>query len=111
FDVRPGDRFFYYCTTNWVVWNVLFMGLAAEASLMLYDGSPFALGGKILFDYAAKERCTHFGTSAKFIDACAKRDLRPIETHDHLRALGCDAQSGRRTHRYGGDLSRGRAHP
>src|SRR3954464_2606887 len=82
FDVRPGDRFFYYCTTNWVVWNVLFMGLAAEASLMLYDGSPFALGSKILFDYAEKERCTHFGTSAKFIDACAKRDLRPIETHD-----------------------------
>ena len=42
FDVRPGDRYFYYCTTNWVVWNVLFTGLAAEASLMLYDGSPFS---------------------------------------------------------------------
>src|SRR5207302_9826531 len=82
FDVRPGDRFFDSCTSKWVVWNVLFMGLAAEASLMLYDGSPFARGGKILFDYAEKERCTHFGTSAKFIDACAKRDLRPLETHD-----------------------------
>ncbi|HET7672662.1 MAG TPA: acetoacetate--CoA ligase [Burkholderiales bacterium] len=86
FDVRPGDRFFYYCTTNWVVWNILFLGLAAEASVMLYDGSPFARGGKILFDYAEKERFTHFGTSAKFIDACAKRDLRPAETHD-LAAL------------------------
>src|SRR5205085_4008101 len=82
FDVRPGDRFFYYCTTNWVVWNMLFLGLGAEATVMLYDGSPFALGGKILFDYAEKERCTHFGTSAKFIDACAKPDLRPIDTHD-----------------------------
>ena len=82
FDVRPGDRFFYYCTTNWVVWNILFLGLAAEASVMLYDGSPFARGGKILFDYAEKERFTHFGTSAKFIDACAKRDLRPRDTHD-----------------------------
>ena len=40
-DVRPGDRYFYYCTTNWVVWNILFCGLAAEASVMLYDGSPF----------------------------------------------------------------------
>jgi acetoacetyl-CoA synthetase len=69
-----------------VVWNVLFMGLAAEASLMLYDGSPFAKGGRILFDYAEKERFTHFGTSAKFIDACAKRDLRPQDTHD-LAAL------------------------
>ena len=82
FDVRPGDRFFYYCTTNWVVWNLLFAGLCTEASVMLYDGSPFAKNGRILFDYAEKERITHFGTSAKFIDAMAKRGLRPRDTHD-----------------------------
>jgi acetoacetyl-CoA synthetase len=82
FDVRPGDRFFYYTTCNWVMWNLLFAGLSAEASLMLYDGSPFARGARILFDYAAEERCTHFGTSAKFVDAIAKRGLRPRETHD-----------------------------
>src|SRR2546428_9300016 len=93
FDARPGDRFFYYCTTNWVVWNVLFMALGAEASLMLYDGSPFAKGGRILFDYAEKERFTHFGTSAKFIDACAKRDLRPVDTHD-LAALRMGISTG-----------------
>jgi len=81
-DLRPGDRYFYYCTTNWVVWNILFCALAAEASVMLYDGSPFAKNGKILFDYAEKERFTHFGTSAKFIDAIAKRGLRPRDTHD-----------------------------
>jgi acetoacetyl-CoA synthetase len=51
FDLRPGERYFYYCTTNWVVWNLLFMALAAEASVMLYDGSPFARNGRILFDY------------------------------------------------------------
>jgi len=93
FDVRPGDRFFYYCTTNWVVWNVLFMGLAAEASVMLYDGSPFAKAANILFDYAEKERITHFGTSAKFIDAAAKRDLRPKDTHD-LAALRMVVSTG-----------------
>ena len=93
FDVKPGERYFYYCTTNWVVWNVLFMGLGAEATVMLYDGSPFARGGKILFDYAEKERFTHFGTSAKFIDGCAKRDLRPIETHD-LAALRMVVSTG-----------------
>ena len=82
FDARPGDRFFYFCTTNWVVWNLLFAALAAEASIMLYDGSPFARNGKILFDYAEKERFTHFGTSAKFIDACSKRSLRPRDTHE-----------------------------
>ena len=86
FDVRPGERFFYYCTTNWVVWNLLFTALCAEASVMLYDGSPFARNGRILFDYAEKERITHFGTSAKFIDAAAKRALRPRDTHD-LAAL------------------------
>jgi acetoacetyl-CoA synthetase len=85
-DLRAGDRFFYFCTTNWVVWNLLFAGLAAEASVMLYDGSPFAKNGRILFDYAEKERITHFGTSAKFIDAIAKRGLRPRDTHD-LSAL------------------------
>jgi acetoacetyl-CoA synthetase len=82
FDVRPGDRFFYYTTCNWVMWNLLFAGLSAEASLMLYDGSPFARGAGILFDFAAEERFTQFGTSAKFIDAIAKRGLRPRETHD-----------------------------
>ncbi|HEV3007611.1 MAG TPA: acetoacetate--CoA ligase [Burkholderiales bacterium] len=82
FDVRAGDRFFYFCTTNWVVWNVLFSGLCSEASLMLYDGSPFARNAKILFDFAEKERFTHFGTSAKFLDALAKRGLRPRDTHE-----------------------------
>jgi acetoacetyl-CoA synthetase len=82
FDVRPGDRFFYFCTTNWVVWNLLFASLATEAAVMLYDGSPFARDGRILFDYAQKERITHFGTSAKFIDAIAKRGLRPRDHTD-----------------------------
>ena len=85
-DLRPGERYFYFCTLNWVVWNLLFAALAAEASVMLYDGSPFARNGRILFDYAEKERITHFGTSAKFIDAIAKRGLRPRDTHD-LAAL------------------------
>jgi acetoacetyl-CoA synthetase len=79
FDVRPGDRLFYFCTTNWVVWNMLFHGLAAEAAVMLYDGSPFERGGNILFDYAEEERFTQFGTSAKFIDSLEKRGLAPIE--------------------------------
>jgi acetoacetyl-CoA synthetase len=81
FDVRPGDRMFYYCTTNWVMWNLLFHGLCAEATVMLYDGSPFERGGNILFDYADEERFSHFGTSAKFIDSLEKRGLAPIETH------------------------------
>ncbi len=81
FDVRPADHFFYYTTCNWVMWNLLFHGLAAEATVMLYDGSPFARDARILFDYAQRERFSHFGTSAKFIDAIAKRGLKPRESH------------------------------
>src|SRR5581483_8428233 len=51
------------------------------ATLVLYDGSPFVNGGRILFDLADAERVTHFGTSAKFIDACAKAGLEPAKTH------------------------------
>src|SRR5678815_5412981 len=82
FDVRPGDRYFYYCTTNWVVWNVMFMALAAEATVMLYDGSPFARDAMVLFDYAQKERITHFGTSAKFIDALATVSYTHLRAHE-----------------------------
>ena len=88
-DVRPGDRLFYFTTCGWMMWNWLVSGLAAGASLLLYDGSPFAAKGKVLFDYAEAERMTHFGTSAKFIDAAAKLGLTPGKTHDlsALRAM------------------------
>ncbi|MGZ8264270.1 MAG: acetoacetate--CoA ligase [Burkholderiales bacterium] len=85
-DVKPGDRLFYFTTCGWMMWNWLVSGLASEATLLLYDGSPFAAGGRILFDYAADEGMTIFGTSAKYIDAAAKAGLEPARTHD-LAAL------------------------
>jgi acetoacetyl-CoA synthetase len=80
-DVKPGDRVFYFTTCGWMMWNWLVSGLAARATLLLYDGSPFMGRGNILFDYAAQEGMTHFGTSAKFIDAAAKVGVDPISTH------------------------------
>jgi acetoacetyl-CoA synthetase len=85
-DVKPGDRLFYFTTCGWMMWNWLATGLASGATLLLYDGSPFLGRGGILFDYADAEGMTHFGTSAKFIDAIAKIDLQPRRTHD-LSAL------------------------
>ncbi|MEW5781561.1 MAG: acetoacetate--CoA ligase [Pseudomonadota bacterium] len=85
-DIRPGDRLFYFTTCGWMMWNWLASALASEATLLLYDGSPFVGRGRVLFDYAQAEGMTHFGTSAKFIDACAKIDLKPRQTHD-LSAL------------------------
>ena len=81
-DIKPGDRVFWFTTCGWMMWNWLVSGLAAQATLLLYDGSPFAAKGNILFDYAQAERMTHFGTSAKFIDAAAKFALDPMKTHD-----------------------------
>ncbi|WP_260294861.1 acetoacetate--CoA ligase [Sedimenticola hydrogenitrophicus] len=81
-DVRPGDRTFFFTTCGWMMWNWLVSGLAAEATLLLYDGSPFYPNGNVLFDYADAERMTQFGTSAKFIDAINKAGLKPRETHD-----------------------------
>lgn len=81
-DVVPSDRVFYFTTCGWMMWNWLMGGLAAGATLLLYDGSPFYPSGNILFDYADTEGMTLFGTSAKYIDALAKAELKPRETHD-----------------------------
>ncbi|MCX7149725.1 MAG: acetoacetate--CoA ligase [Rhodocyclales bacterium] len=88
-DVQVDDRLFYFTTCGWMMWNWLVTGLASGATLMLYDGSPFVGRGSILFDYADAERMTHFGTSAKFIDAIAKIALKPRRTHklEQLRAM------------------------
>jgi acetoacetyl-CoA synthetase len=85
-DVRAGDRLFYFTTCGWMMWNWLVSGLAAGATVLLYDGSPFVGKGTILFDYAEAERMTHFGTSAKFLDAIAKIELKPRERY-RLEAL------------------------
>jgi acetoacetyl-CoA synthetase len=80
--IVEGDRFFYFTTCGWMMWNWLVSGLACGATLLLYDGSPFHPGGNVLFDYAQAEKMTYFGTSAKFIDAVHKSGLRPVDTHD-----------------------------
>lgn len=81
-DIKPGDRLFYFTTLGWMMWNWLVSGLASGATLLLYDGSPFHPSGAILWDYAQAEGCTHFGTSAKYIDALKKALLAPGRTHD-----------------------------
>ncbi len=85
-DVRPGERFFYFTTCGWMMWNWLASGLAAEATLLLYDGSPFHPGPERLFALAQAEGMNIFGTSAKYIDAVKKSGLRPRD-HFDLGAL------------------------
>ena len=80
--IKPGDRFFYFTTCGWMMWNWLVTGLATGATLLLYDGSPFYPDGNAMFDYADAEKMTYFGTSAKFIDSVRKSGLEPKKTHD-----------------------------
>lgn len=80
--IGDGDRFFYFTTCGWMMWNWLVSGLASGATLLLYDGSPFHPDGNAIFDFAQAERMSYFGTSAKFIDSVRKAELRPIDTHD-----------------------------
>jgi len=80
--VVPGEKVFYFTTCGWMMWNWLVTGLAAGATLCLYDGSPFEPDGNILFDYAQEEKFALFGTSAKYIDAVRKSGLTPRTSHD-----------------------------
>lgn len=71
-DLKPGDRFFYFTTCGWMMWNWLVSGLASRATLILFDGNPFHPRPNVLFELAEKMKITHFGTSAKYIDSLAK---------------------------------------
>ena len=88
-DIRPGDRVFYFTTCGWMMWNWLVTALASEATLLLYDGSPFHPNGNVLFDFADATGMTLFGTSAKYIDAVHKAGLSPLATHrlDTVRTM------------------------
>ena len=88
-DTKAHDRLFYFSTCGWMMWNWLVSGLAAGATLLLYDGSPFFPNERALFDFAQDEEMTIFGTSAKYIDAVKKTGWKPKETHNlsHLRTM------------------------
>jgi acetoacetyl-CoA synthetase len=91
-DLRPGERLFYFTTCSWMMWNWLASGIGCGATLVLYEGSPFA-PLSVLWDFAEQERINVFGTSAKYIDACKKQGLAPARTHD-LSALRLIASTG-----------------
>jgi acetoacetyl-CoA synthetase len=93
-DVKAGDRVFYATSTGWMMWNWLVSALASKVTLLLYDGF-FTAGadGKILLDFAQRERASLFGTSAGYLKAIEKMGLKPRETHD-LGALRLIASTG-----------------
>ncbi len=92
-DLHPGDRVFYFTTLGWMMWNWLVSALASKAALVLYDGSPFYPDGEVLWRYAEDTNMTLFGTSAKYIDAMKKANLKPCDNFN-LSGLRSIASTG-----------------
>ena len=71
-NAKENKKFFYFTTCGWMMWNWLVSSLMLNATVCLYDGSPFYPNSDILWTYAEKEKFNFFGTSAKYIDALSK---------------------------------------
>jgi acetoacetyl-CoA synthetase len=89
-DVHPGERFFWFSTTGWMMWNFSVAALLAGSTVVLYDGSPGYPDLGVLWKMAEKAGINHFGTSAPFLVSCKKTGLSPGAAFDlsALRSIG-----------------------
>jgi acetoacetyl-CoA synthetase len=89
-DIHPGERFFWYSTTGWMMWNFTLAALLTGATIVLYDGSPASPDLDVLWQLADTARITHFGTSAPFLVSCRKAGLQPNQRFNlsALRSIG-----------------------
>jgi acetoacetyl-CoA synthetase len=89
-DLGEADRFFWFSTTGWMMWNFLVSGLLVGSCIVLFEGNPGYPDLGALFRFAQAERITYFGTSAPFLLACQKAGLVPKQLADlsSVRAIG-----------------------
>nr|MCW2727199.1 acetoacetate--CoA ligase [Aeromicrobium sp.] len=89
-DLGPTDRFFWFSTTGWMMWNLLVSGLAVDASIVMFDGNPAHPDLGATWRMAAELEVTYYGTSAPFLLQCRKAGLVPREIADlsRLRGIG-----------------------
>jgi acetoacetyl-CoA synthetase len=89
-DLGPDDRFFWFTTTGWMMWNYLISGLLVGCTIVLYDGSPAHPDLGTLWRLAGDAGITYFGASAPYLMACRKAGVEPAELGDlsALRAVG-----------------------
>jgi acetoacetyl-CoA synthetase len=89
-DVGVGDRFFWYASTAWIMWNIATSALLAGATVVVYDGAPAYPTVDAQFALAARTGITFFGTSPGYLGACEKAGERPGERHDlsAVRSIG-----------------------
>jgi acetoacetyl-CoA synthetase len=91
-DTKPGERYFWFTTTGWMMWNFVQSALLCGASIVLFDGSPGYPDIESLWRLVAKRKITHFGTSAPFIIANMKKDANP--SHYDLSSLRSISSTG-----------------
>jgi acetoacetyl-CoA synthetase len=88
-DVKDGERFFWFTTTGWMMWNFLNAALLGGATIVLYDGSPAYPKMHVLWQLVAEAKINHFGTSAAYILACMKAEVKPSDFElKILRGIG-----------------------
>ncbi|WP_066304147.1 acetoacetate--CoA ligase [Bacillus sp. FJAT-29814] len=89
-ELKPEDRFFWYTTTGWMMWNVVVSGLLSGATILLYDGNPAYPSASRLWEFAERTKMTFFGTSPTFLSSCIKNGIEPGKTFNltHLESIG-----------------------
>ena len=89
-DVKPGDPFFWFTTTGWMMWNVVASSLLVGGTALLYDGSPGHPDMNVLWEFAEQTGMTCFGTSASYLTGCKDAGIEPGTDYDlsALRAIG-----------------------
>ena len=89
-DLGPEDKFFWFTTTGWMMWNLLVSGLLCGSTVLLYDGNPGYPDLNVLWEFAEGTGMTSFGTSAGYITSCMKAGIEPGRDFDlsALKSIG-----------------------
>jgi acetoacetyl-CoA synthetase len=89
-DLKPEDRFFWFTTTGWMMWNIVVSGLLSGTTILLYDGNPGTPDLNVLWEFAEKTGMTCFGTSASYLTSCMKAGIEPGSDYDlsSLKSIG-----------------------
>ena len=89
-DLGEDDRFLWFSTTGWVMWNAQISGLLVGATICIYDGNPGYPDLTRLWRFAEDMRLTFFGVGAAFYANCMKAGIEPAKVADlsSLRGVG-----------------------
>ncbi|GLZ05580.1 acetoacetyl-CoA synthetase [Actinomadura sp. NBRC 104412] len=87
-DIRPGDRYFVYCTTSWVMWNNVIAALLVGAGIVLMDGSSTHPDDLELWRVIADTGVTTFGCGAAMLMRARRKGHEPGRMFDLSRLRG-----------------------